>query len=79
MAVNFFIHFVVTAQTRKGMVMLREMLISEEVEKRELLESLLGRLSDHDITFKEILKSSPKKCVFYQRKWLLNLILLSNF
>ena len=48
-------------QTRKGMVMLREMLISEEVEKRELLESLLGRLSDHDISFKEILKSNPKK------------------
>ena len=50
-------------QTRKGMVMLREMLISEEVEKRELLESLLGRLSDHDISFKEILKSNPKKLV----------------
>ena len=45
------------------MVMLREMLISEEVEKRELLESLLGRLSDHDISFKEILKSNPKKSV----------------
>ena len=48
-------------QTRKGMVMLREMLISEEVEKRELLESLLGRLSDHEISFKGILKSNPKK------------------
>lgn len=45
------------------MVMLREMLMSEEVEKRELLESLLEKLSDHVIGFNEILKSKSKKYV----------------
>lgn len=46
-------------QSRKGLTLLNEMLVVENMEKRALMESLLDRISDHIMAFNEIVKFDP--------------------
>ncbi|XP_067933380.1 spatacsin-like [Watersipora subatra] len=47
-------------QSRKGMAMLNEMLLTEKTEKRALMEGLVEKMSDHTMPFSDLLAAHSK-------------------